>query len=320
LKRFEEEFPAMGVRARVVAYAASDANFDYALSAVRQRVGELEKCLSDYDPESEVNRFCDLAPHTVALSVSDDLFRICRLSQTYFQWSDGSFDPTVAPLTRIWRHARKRNRPPNEQRISAARASVGFDGVEITEPNKMRLLRPGMRLDFGGIAKGFATEECCRLLQRQGIESVLVELGGDIRLTAAPPDKSGWTIEIQDATTKAGTEKHQLLLVDSAVASSGDLFQRLQEGDVIHSHILDPRTGQSVKHVSSVTVVATDGSAADAIATALSVMDVKKGIELVENLTGVEARIVFRQSAIGGESSLAVVETDGFRELRISTN
>jgi thiamine biosynthesis lipoprotein len=152
-----------------------------------------------------------------------------------------------------------------------------------------------MRLDFGGIAKGYAADEALRVLKSRGIRMALVDGGGDISIGSSPPGQPGWRIELKNGLEDA-SESVSLVLHDRGVATSGDAFQFLESGGTRYSHIVDPANGVALKNSPGVTVVARDAMTADALATALSVTPFDQSMSIVELVEGASVAIVTRGS------------------------
>ena len=188
---------------------------------------------------------------------------------------------TVGPLTRLWRVARRNGKLPSESRLSEALAATGHAHLETdTERKRARLTQPGMRLDLGGIAKGYAVDQVLETLVTHGISCALVDGGGDLRVLGQPPGSDGWRITVQDLASEGNTEIHYL--TDIAVATSGDLYQTVKIGEREFSHIIDPTTGLGLEIRRSVTVHAPDAMTADALASALSVLPTQASRTLLE--------------------------------------
>jgi thiamine biosynthesis lipoprotein len=196
------------------------------------------------------------------------------ISRDLARRSDGAFDPTIGPLVNLWRRARKTGELPSQEEIAAARKLVGWQKLVINPKTGMVSLRlPGMLLDLGGIAKGYACDEALRVLHEHGISIALIEMGGDIVVGDPPPGKKGWEIEIPGADPA----NNRITVADLAVSSSGDTEQFVEIGGKMYSHIVNPRTGLGLTDRMAVTVVATYGLQSDGLSTAISVMGEKKG-------------------------------------------
>ena len=308
LARFEFERVEMAVPVKVVFYAPDKAAASTAASAAFDEIHRLNAILSDYDPQSELRRLCRTAGRATAVpeettsgadptpsravAVSDDLWNVLQASQRMARLSDGAFDVTVGPVVKLWRRARRRHRLPTEQRLAEARERVGYQMIRLhPEGRKVELLRPDMRLDLGGIAKGYAVDAALDVLRRHGVTRALIDAGGDIRLGGPPPGEVGWRIAV------AGTDREEpsaevLLLANTAIATSGDAWQHVEIRGVRYSHIVDPRTGVGLTDRATVTVVAPTGMLADSLASAVSVLGPEPGIELVQKHPGAAVQIV----------------------------
>jgi len=304
----------MAVPVRMVLYAPDEAAATTAARAAFARIHELNAVLSDYDPQSELGRVEQAAAGGEPVPVGDDLFRVLARSQELARRSEGAFDVTVGAVVRVWRRARQRGGLPLDRRLDPARELVGYRLLRLDPDAKtVTFAKPGMRLDFGGIAKGYAVDEALRVLREQGIARALVDAGGDMALGDPPPDAPGWRIGIAPIEA-AGPPTRILVLKNTAVATSGDLWQYVEIRGRRYSHIIDPRTGQALSERSSVTVVAPDGMTADALASALSVLGPEKGLALADAMPGVAALIV-RARGDGVETH----ESRRWKELPIAT-
>ncbi len=286
-ERFEYSEMAMGVRARIVLYAPDEVRAHEAARTAFDRIAHLEQVMSDYRPDSELMLLCARAGGT-PLPVSSELYYILRKSQDLSRRSDGAFDVTVGPLVRLWRAARKSGKLPAQADIEAARKLVGWRKLVIDpKARTVRLDTPGMQLDLGGIAKGYACEEAIRVLRSQGIVSALVEMGGDIVVSGPPPGTKGWEITV-DPNLKSA---RRMVLSNCAVSSSGDTEQFVEIGGKRYSHIVDPKTGLGLTDRIAVTIIAPTGTLSDGLSTAVSVLGEEKGRALVSEYPRVKAFI-----------------------------
>jgi thiamine biosynthesis lipoprotein len=282
----------MAVPFELVFYAPDEVSANRAAQSAFRRIAQLNTILSDYDPESELQRLCATSGEGHAIPVSDPLWRVLSRAHQVAQWSDGAFDVTVGPMIRIWRRARRLHELPSPEKVESARQLVGYHLMRFdAERRGVELKRKGMRIDLGGIAKGFAVEEAVRVLRDHGITRAVVHAGGDVFLGEPPPDKPGWIVALVSPEHDASPSGY-LCLSRCSVATSGDLEQYTIIEGRRYSHIIDPKTGVGLTDRSLVTVVAPDGMTADALATAISVMGPEKGLKLVEKLPGVAARVV----------------------------
>lgn len=255
----------MGVRTRIVLDGGSRENAAMLAAGAFARIAEIEDALSDYRPDSEVMRLCRSAPRTPR-PISRDLYEVLRLSTELSRVSGGSFDVTVGPLTQLWRKSLQSRSLPTPQELTAARELVGHELVTLGPSGspEVTLGKAGMRIDFGGIGKGYAAQGAVDWLRSRGGSRCLVALGGDIAVGEAPNGTTGWVIDVPSRDGKSGPT---VTLSNSAISTSGDREQFVEIDGRRYSHIIDPRTGLGLTSSHLVTVVASRGELADALAT-----------------------------------------------------
>jgi len=270
LTRFTYTQYHMGVDARLVVYAPDQPAAEGACAAAFARIAALDSMMSDYRRDSELTRLSGRAGGP-PVRVSSDLFHVLRRAQEVACRSGGAFDVTVAPLIALWRKARKTGVLPTPAEIERARRLVGWRKLRLGETaGTVRLTRRGMKLDLGGIAKGYAADEAQRVLKQHGITRALVQLGGDIVVSGPPPGSEGWTIRVPGAGDDPGPA--DLRFANRAISTSGDTEQFAVIGGRRYSHVVDPRTGQALTNRIQVTLTAPDGLTSDPLSTALSVL------------------------------------------------
>jgi thiamine biosynthesis lipoprotein len=256
-ERFEAVEPHMGTLVRITIYA----NNSMPIQAAFSRIAELDEELSDYKPDSELNRLC--RTHNQAVRVSEDLFRVLEASIKLSAMTDGAFDITIGPVTHLWRLGKL----PDADTLGR----VGWRNLVLNTKNRtVELKIAGMQLDLGAIAKGYAADEALKTLRGLGVRRALIAVSGDIVAGDAPPGTEGWRIGLEPS----GGE---LLLKNAAVSTSGDTEQSREIGGERYSHIIDPKSGLGLRSAIAVTVVARRGLDADPIATAVSVLGEARG-------------------------------------------
>lgn len=282
LERFEFRQPLFGVEARLVLYAPDEGGAEAAALAVFRAAEELDWALSDWREDGALGALARAAG-AEAVEIPAVLALCLTTARAVAEASGGAFDPTVAPLTQLWRAARAAGRLPEHEDIAAAKEKVDWRALELSAVGSAstgwtaRLARPGMFLDLGGVAKGYAAERLLAELTRAGVRSALVELGGDLALSEAPPGRPGWTVRV-------GTR--DLVLSHCHVATSGDAEQYFDAAGRRWSHVLDARTGLALVHGRTTTVIAGRGALADALASAASALTVPEAEALVARYPG----------------------------------
>jgi thiamine biosynthesis lipoprotein len=270
----------MGTIFRIVLYAEDESLARGAGGEAFERIAELDARLSDYRADSELNRLVNAAGGA-PVPVSDDLFRALAVAQAFAIRTEGAFDVTAGALTRLWRRARRLNTLPDSGELQAALALSGHRLMHLdAEARTVRLERAGLRLDLGGIGKGYAADQALARLRQAGVVRALVAAGGDVAAADPPPDRDGWEVAV------AGWSGGPLTLVRAAVSTSGDREQWLEVNGVRYSHILDPRTGQAVTRPRQVSAMAGDATTSDMLATAASVMSDEDALRLADETAG----------------------------------
>ncbi len=274
----------MGVEVRIVLYARNEVHAREAARAAFDRFTALEDIMSDYRPKSEI-RSLDRRPGKW-VTVSEPLFIVLTRAVEIARATDGAFDPTVGPLVALWREARRVRRLPGDAELDSARARVGWRLIALDSVRRrVRLAKGGMRLDLGGIAKGHAVQQAVGVLRARGVVSALVEAGGDIAVTGAPPGKAGWRVEVSGADS--AVRARASTLTNAAISTSGASAQFVEIGGVRYSHVVDPRTGVGLTSGAQATVIAADGALADALSTALTVLPREGVASLLARFPGV---------------------------------
>lgn len=225
------------------------------------------------------------------VQVSDDVYNLLKDSIELSRLTEGAFDVTVFPLVALWKAAAKVGQMPAEGTLAAAKNKVGYKYIRLETGNTVFLEKNGMKIDLGGIAKGYAVDQAARILDQNGIRHFLIDAGGDIYCRGLYDGKKAWQVGIQDPT-RGNIVIDLLKIKDEAVTTSGDYERFYVIDGKKFSHIINPVTGYPQETVISATVIATKAYQADAISTALCVMGTQKGIDLIDSLNGVEAMIV----------------------------
>lgn len=323
-QRFEFHRIEMGVEFRIEVYGCDSAAANKAAEAAFDRIRELNGLMSDYSADSEVRRLCDTAEAGQPITISRDLFRVLAASVSLWRESDGAFDVTVGPLTKLWRRARRRGEMPPADQLQLARDSIGSDAISLSACQRtVTLARSGMRIDLGGIAKGYAADEALEVLRKQGFPRALIDASGDLVAGDPPPGKRGWRVAIevldspkQHADVPSGNSaavRSVLVLANQAVATSGSTVQFIDIDGRPYSHIIDPRTGLGLQTHSMVTVVAPTGTKADSLASAISVLGVPAGLDLAKRSRPDEVQVRIQTLTPDGQTRR--VDSLGFERL-----
>jgi thiamine biosynthesis lipoprotein len=294
--RYEAVEPHMGTLVRITLYAPGEQAAKDAFSAAFDRIGNLDRILSDYRPDSELNQITKAAVGR-AVRVSEDLFAVLAASQELAEATGGAFDITQGPVVRLWREARATARLPDPAAVEDASSRSGFRKLHLdAEHRTVTFDMTGMALDVGAIGKGYAASEAIKVLDGLGVRSALVAVSGDLAFSEAPPGQRGWRIGVYSGEALPGVPA-MLELTNAAVSTSGSSEQHLDIGGRRYSHIIDPASGAALVDDITVTVIATHGLDADGLDTAVSVLGLDRGLALIESRPGTAALIIQRTSA-----------------------
>jgi len=275
--RFSE--PHMGTLFAITLVADGEEQALRAARAAFDRIATLDGIMSDYNPASELSRLCAKAGGD-PVPVSEELFFILKRSLEVARLSDGAFDVTVGPLSRLWRQSRRTQLLPAKDILEEAKSRVGWKNVVLDEKNRtVKLLVPKMQLDLGGIAKGYAADEAQKALKAHGVTRAIVAAGGDVTASDAPPGEDGWVVAI--APVKAGEPSPWFRLKNGSISTSGDLNQFAVIDGVRYSHIVDARTGLGLVGRMSVSVVAPDGITADSWTKVACILGLEKALPVL---------------------------------------
>lgn len=253
-----------------------------ALRAVLERV---DATMSTYRTDSEISRFNRAAPDEW-VPISADTSRVAAAAMELARLTEGAFDPTVGPLVDLWGFgaAGPSVRVPDAAIVAAKRRQIGYAALEgRQDPPALRKRREGLRIDFSGIAEGFAVDEMAHALDRVAVSDFLVELGGEVRCRGSNPAGRPWTIAIETPSLTVAPPRGHVAVTSAAIATSGDYRKFFMVDGRRYGHVIDPRTGQPVDHgLASVTVIGGSAMQSDALSTAIFVKGPEAGFAFAE--------------------------------------
>jgi len=258
-----------------------------------ERIREIEGRMTVNREESEVievNKAAGLHP----VKVSPDTMAVLQAGLEFSRLGDGVFDITVGPLVRLWGIGTDHARVPGSAEIHAALGLVGYRDLQLDASTGEAFLRtPGMSLDLGAIAKGYAADEAARILRSRGVKTALINLGGNILAMGGKPDGSPWRIGIQNPEDPRGTYLGIVRTGEVSLVTSG-VYERFFELDGRrYHHILDTKTGYPVSNgLTSVSIVTALSMRADGFSTLLFALGPSRGMELAQRTPGIEAIFV----------------------------
>ena len=289
---YHESRPAMGTTVEIFLYATTRDLAAELFEAAFQEIERVEAALSMYRPSSEVSRINTSAGRGPVVT-DPEVFGLIHRALEYSRRTEGAFDITVGPLVKAWGFFRNEGHIPSAEELTGARASVGWQHVELDDATRSVHFRaPGLALDLGGIGKGFALDCAARTLQRHGIERALLGAGQSSYVAmGAPVGTEGWPITVPSPHNSARALS-TIQLHDGSLSTSGSDQQYFEVDGRRYSHIIDPRTGQPVTGMIQVTVTAPSATDSDALSTALFVLGPERGAALIEEVEGMAALLV----------------------------
>jgi thiamine biosynthesis lipoprotein len=254
--------------------------FKAEVEAVLERVNH---DMSNWRPASDISLFNRRRNASVS-PVSPDTFRVLETALEISRKTNGAFDPTVGHLVDLWGFgpAAGGQAVPPDSLIERALAGTGYQYLRLSnDALAVDRTRAGLEVNLSGIAKGYAVDKVAALLESQGIQDYLVDIGGDLRLRGRSPHRAPWRIGIEKPIVGQRSLQRIIALSDGAVATSGNYRNFFQNDGLIYSHIIDPRDGMPVRHkLASVTVIAGTTMEADALSTGLMAMGPDAGLAL----------------------------------------
>ncbi|HEY2906799.1 MAG TPA: FAD:protein FMN transferase [Vicinamibacterales bacterium] len=267
---------------------AQHAAIDEAFAAM----AEVDRLMSNYRDDSELTMI-NRSAATHAVQASDPMFGVLSAAHDVSARSAGAFDVTVGPLVRLWGFHDKKPHVPTTEELAAVRSLVDYRNVLLDPAQRtVRFTRPGVEIDLGGIAKGFAVEIAADVLRRHGAEG-FIDAGGNQYLRGTPPGKRLWSVGVKDPMDP----RRVLGAIDAdetSVSTSADYANFLTADGRTYGHILDPHTLAPSDSALSVTILSRDGTLADALSKAVFVLGPSAGLDLVASFPGTSALIVYR--------------------------
>ena len=226
-----------------------------------------ERVMSHHAPTSDVSRLNRLAGDPIGL-ISRRFAAAIAVGCGLAERTGGAFDPTIAPLARLWRNAARRRRPPSARLVERARRLVGWRAVTVDGP-RVSLASEGMAIDFGAVGKGIALDRIVRRLRRRGCRSAILNFGESSLVAIGHPPRGRWRIVLRHPE---GGFAGEFTLDEQACSTSGTWGQTTRLGSAVLGHIVDPRSGQPLRRRAQVTVLAPSAAVAEAASTALLVL------------------------------------------------
>jgi len=278
----------MGTAIRVELWHEDKAAAEAAMEAVMQEMHRIDRVMSVFKPDSEIsaiNRDAAKAP----MRVSQEMFDLIGRAIEFSEMSGGAFDITFSSVGYLYDY--RKAVKPSDTEIAKALPGINYRHLKLDrEKRTIHFVRAGVRIDLGGIAKGYAVDNCIALLKARGVREALVSAGGDSRVLG---DRHGrpWMIGIRDPRNREGNVA-VIPLADAAISTSGDYERYFEADGVRYHHIINPKTGKSASGVRSVTVIGPDSLTNEGLTKSIFIMGPERGLKLIESMSGIDAVVV----------------------------
>lgn len=292
---FKKTAIAMGTVCEIKVVGVNEEESEKAIKEAFAEISRIEKSMSLYLEDSDISRMNEAAFRDY-VKISEETFGVLKEAREFSRITDGSFDITVSPLVDLWGFYKEKGRIPAEEEIRTARENVGFRNVILKPDTKeVKFAVEGLKIDLGGVAKGYACDAAVDRLKNFGIKNALVNIGGNIYAFGMSEKGRPWTIGIKHPREKGIVDS--LRLDDRAVSTSGDYERFFEINGKRYSHIVDPKTGYPARKILSVTVVADSAMKADMFSTAAFVLGPEKIQDLARRVGEIEYYIMFESDA-----------------------
>lgn len=272
-----------------------------ALDLAFERVTELDEWFAMQKEDSEiaeVNRQAGVAP----VEVSEEVFHVMERALYFAEESDGKFDPTIGAVTSLWNIGQENAAVPDQDELEEILNVVDYNLVELNKENQTIFLQEeGMKVDLGAIAKGYITDEAARVLSEEGVNTAIIDLGGDIVVlgNSTRGEEEPWRVGIQDPYGERGEILGMIDLADSAIVTSGIYERNIEEDGKSYHHLMNPETGFPVENnISGISIIADNAMDADAIANIAFSKGVEDGLAYINAMSGVDVIYVTKDKEV----------------------
>ncbi len=287
-----KETKLMGSSFTFTAVANDRKSAEASIELAINEVIRIEKLISSWDPNSEtsqINKNAGITPVKVSDETVELISRCIKISEL----TNGYFDISFASLDKVWDMNKTYNNVlPSAESIEMSIRNIGFQNIEIDKNKSTVFLRKkGMKIGFGGIGKGYAADQAKRIMENQGIKSGVVNAGGDLISWGTKQNGKPWSVGIADPKNKDQVVSW-LNITNTSVVTSGNYEKFVKIKGERYCHIIDPKTGWPVKGLQSATIICPNAELADALATTVFVLGAKDGINLINQLNGIECYLI----------------------------
>lgn len=296
------EFYALGTLIRLRTHGK---NGERAIEEAIVRLNEIDDKMSVFKGNSDVsmiNKKAGISSHQVGA----DTYFVIKKAVEYSKLSEGTFDPTIRPVVGLWRIGSDNPKIPGKNEINKNLKLVNYEDIILNEKdNSIGLRHEKQAIDIGGIAKGYAADEVRRIFENHKIKSALIDLGGNIFAIGKKPDKALWNIGIQDPLSSRGEHVGLISVENKSIVTSGNYERFFTKDGKVYHHIIDPKTGYpSESEIISVTIISDHSIDGDGLSTGVYILGLKKSLEIIHSLEGIEAIFITKTKEIYATSGI----------------
>ena len=302
----------MGTTVSVKLYDNTDEKI---LDKVFNKVKELESTLSINENGTLVDKINEEAG-IQPVKVDTDTYTVIKKGVEYSKLSNGLFDISIGPLVKLWNIGLDDAKVPTQEEINEKLPLISYTDIELNDKEQtVYLKRKGMMLDLGGIAKGYTADVISNMLTEEGVNSALIDLGGNLFTHGKKPDGSEWTVGIQNPYSERGGIIGTITTSNKSIVTSGIYERYIEEDGVKYHHILSPKTGYPYDNeIAGITIVSDSSTDGDALSTSVFAMGVEEGMKFVNSLDGIDAIFITKDNKVyitdGLKSNFSLSNTD----------
>ena len=298
----------MGSRFDITMAASDSITANTYIDDAVAEIKRIENLISSWIPDSQtslINKNAGIKPVVVDQELIDLILRAIQISKI----TNGAFDISYASVDKVWRYDGTMTHKPTAEEISNSIAKIGYQNILVDKDAKTVFLKlEGMKIGFGAIGKGFAADKTRKLLIDKGVKAGIINASGDLTTWGKQPDGKDWMVGITNPLNKDHVFSW-FPIIDAAVATSGNYEKFVEFDGVKYSHIIDPRTGYPSTGLTSVTIFAKSAELCDALATSVFITGVDVGLDMINQLKGVECIIVDAQNKIHFSENISFNQT-----------
>ncbi|WP_239986492.1 MULTISPECIES: FAD:protein FMN transferase [Arenibacter] len=298
----------MGSRFDITLVAKDESTANIYIDNAIEEISRIEKLISSWNPTSqtsEINKNAGISPVKVDQELIDLIERCITISKI----TDGAFDISYASIDKVWKYDGSMTEMPSKEAIENSVAKIGYQNIVLDKKTQTVFLKlEGMKIGFGAIGKGYAADKVRTMLKAEGVKAGIINASGDLTTWGKQPDGTDWMVGITNPLNKDNIFSW-FPVYNAAVATSGNYEKFVTFNDIKYSHIIDPRTGYPSTGILSVTIFAPSAELCDALATSVFITGVETGLNIINQIKGVECIIIDDESNIHTSKNIELNKT-----------